>query len=873
MTFLPLLVLIIVLFFVLLSRIQALEKSVASLLDRASFEKTPTSVRPGSVPASVAIPSLSEPMRIDRQPEPARAVRLMTPTVQSPAEEATRFEPHTVDAAPTVETASGQKSRESLESNIGGKLFTGVGAVAVIIGVGFFFRYAIEVGLITEPVRVLLGVLFGIALIALAERFRKRYARYSQILSGTGIGLLYLSLYFGYASYDLFPQLLSFFLMMIVTAAGVALAFRHDSVYLALFAQIGGFLTPFLVSDGGSVTHPLFLYILLLDIGMVLVAWKKIWTALTFSSLLGTALLYSLWYFSSFDVSQAGVAFGYASLFFIFFSIVSVLRQLRHAEPAHSREAVLTLLNAGFFFAVGLQILDAVNPHYRGAFALLFAIIHASAAFLLRESGNRFGTLSKFFASISVVALAMGIPIQFDRMNITIGWAAEGAVLAYLGYALRSRLLRTYSLLSFLLVFFHIIASDTIGGSASSAWLSDRMISLLFSVVAYGVAIYFFHKGRNDLSEPEFTSLSYLLLSCFFVIFYSGSNQMFDMHSAWAVIAFWSLLAFCAAAVSFTLRNRSGRYFAFFMTMVILFGMIFWDSLFRFPQSSGFFGSRVFAVIFGLLAFSGMFLLYRQSEEDLDEERSSATTVLLLESYFLLVWVGASEIHRLFPSYWVAPYLALLSAGAAWIASRLREQALLVFSYLVLLASGFSVVISHTEAARNGYPVINLRVLTFALVIVSMFVFRRILRKENPAWSWVVLARKALSFVLHFLAFFLVNVEVYDMFTLGNVTATARAEAIHRLQGMRNVALSVAWSVYAITTLAYGIFRKSAPHRIGAMILFGAVILKVFLYDAAGLDTFYRFVSYFSLGVLLLLSGYAYNRFRDRISEFVRSER
>jgi uncharacterized membrane protein len=54
------------------------------------------------------------------------------------------------------------------------------------------------------------------------------------------------------------------------------------------------------------------------------------------------------------------------------------------------------------------------------------------------------------------------------------------------------------------------------------------------------------------------------------------------------------------------------------------------------------------------------------------------------------------------------------------------------------------------------------------------------------------------------------------------------------------------------------------------MFLFGAAILKVFLYDAAGLDTFYRFVSYFSLGVLLLLAGYAYNRYRDRISEFVR---
>jgi uncharacterized membrane protein len=88
--------------------------------------------------------------------------------------------------------------------------------------------------------------------------------------------------------------------------------------------------------------------------------------------------------------------------------------------------------------------------------------------------------------------------------------------------------------------------------------------------------------------------------------------------------------------------------------------------------------------------------------------------------------------------------------------------------------------------------------------------------------------------------------------------------------GIRNAAVSVAWSFYAMAALSYGILRKSVSHRIGAILLFGAAVVKVFLYDTSDLSTLARFISYFSLGVLLLLSGYAYNRFRDRISGFVK---
>lgn len=92
------------------------------------------------------------------------------------------------------------------------------------------------------------------------------------------------------------------------------------------------------------------------------------------------------------------------------------------------------------------------------------------------------------------------------------------------------------------------------------------------------------------------------------------------------------------------------------------------------------------------------------------------------------------------------------------------------------------------------------------------------------------------------------------------------------LQNLKNVTLSAAWALYAIVLLIIGIIKKSVYARAFAIPIFGFVILKVFLYDTASLNDFYKFVSFAGLGVILLFSGYLYYRFEDRIMEFIKAE-
>jgi uncharacterized membrane protein len=52
-----------------------------------------------------------------------------------------------------------------------------------------------------------------------------------------------------------------------------------------------------------------------------------------------------------------------------------------------------------------------------------------------------------------------------------------------------------------------------------------------------------------------------------------------------------------------------------------------------------------------------------------------------------------------------------------------------------------------------------------------------------------------------------------------------------------------------------------------ALILFGTAVLKVFLYDSSFLERFYRIVSFFILGIVLMVVSFLYQRktTRDQI--------
>jgi len=82
--------------------------------------------------------------------------------------------------------------------------------------------------------------------------------------------------------------------------------------------------------------------------------------------------------------------------------------------------------------------------------------------------------------------------------------------------------------------------------------------------------------------------------------------------------------------------------------------------------------------------------------------------------------------------------------------------------------------------------------------------------------------------------------------------------------------LSILWGLYALALIILGIVKRKTHLRIGAIVLFAVTLVKLFFYDIADLDTISKTVVFVSLGILLLIISFLYNKYKDLI--FDRSE-
>src|SRR6266576_3684853 len=213
---------------------------------------------------------------------------------------ATSVAPPEPPPPPTAKPPAPEPSRPAInwEQFMGAKLFAWIGGLALFLGVAFFVKYSFEHNLIPPELRVVIGFVVGLALVVggLALK-RKENAVTAQTLCATGILILYAVTFacrsfYHFAFFGLIP---TFILMTLITAVAFLLAVRLNAIAVAVLGMAGGFLTPILLSTGQDNPFGLFGYIALLDIGLLMVARKKEWSALPILGAIGTVLMQIGW--------------------------------------------------------------------------------------------------------------------------------------------------------------------------------------------------------------------------------------------------------------------------------------------------------------------------------------------------------------------------------------------------------------------------------------------------------------------------------------------------------------------------------------------------------------------------------------------------
>ena len=81
--------------------------------------------------------------------------------------------------------------------------------------------------------------------------------------------------------------------------------------------------------------------------------------------------------------------------------------------------------------------------------------------------------------------------------------------------------------------------------------------------------------------------------------------------------------------------------------------------------------------------------------------------------------------------------------------------------------------------------------------------------------------------------------------------------------------LTIAWSVLALAMFSAGLLMRERIYRYGGLVVIALAVGRIFAVDVWQLETIYRIVSFMVLGTALLLLGFVYNRYADRIRAFL----
>lgn len=84
-------------------------------------------------------------------------------------------------------------------------------------------------------------------------------------------------------------------------------------------------------------------------------------------------------------------------------------------------------------------------------------------------------------------------------------------------------------------------------------------------------------------------------------------------------------------------------------------------------------------------------------------------------------------------------------------------------------------------------------------------------------------------------------------------------------QSIYKLGLSLLWSTYGFGLIIYGIWKRAKHLRIMAFIIFGLTIVKLFFYDIAHQSTISKTIVMMSLGAVLLIVSFLYNKYMGKI--------
>ena len=321
--------------------------------------------------------------------------------------------------------------RNLFEKLLGTNWLSKVGIVTLVLGIGFFVKYAIDQDWINEIGRVGIGLFTGGLIIGIAHKLKAKYNVFSSILVGGGISVFYITITIAFREYELFSQTAAFIMLIAITIFSVLLSLLYDRRELAIFSLLGGFAAPLMISTGAGNYIVLFSYILILNTGMLVLSFIKKWRIIGIISYVLTLIFFWSWTLFSYKNQFFSVSL-FVSLFFIQFYLLALFDHFKSDKKISVYQVILILTNNLSAFAAYLYVIDDYSSDIRGLITISLAVVNAIVMIILFRNSRIDRNLVYLIIAIVLSFVSLAIPIQLRGHVITMFWAAEAVILLWL---------------------------------------------------------------------------------------------------------------------------------------------------------------------------------------------------------------------------------------------------------------------------------------------------------------------------------------------------------------------------------------------------------------------------------------------------------
>jgi uncharacterized membrane protein len=502
-----------------------------------------------------------------------------------------------------------------------------VGVLALVLAVGFLLQLSIAKGILGPAGRVSMSMLFGAVLVLLGIRcMTRRLEMLGQGFIGGGLALFYFAFYAMSIMYNLISMPIAFGGMILVTVAAVVMATRLNALSIAVFGLIGGYLTPVVLKTPEPNYSMLYLYLLLLALGIVGVAFKRQWPVLTWLSFVFNSLIF---YFTTGAVLKwtAGQVTSehiwYLCGFFVLYSKAIYFYAIRYRVSATPLEIISLFVNALVAFAFGAFFIgyaEVAQRIYLSILALGIAIyymVHIWSLFLLwQHVPHPHKRIDRVLMSgyIALVAIFLGIalPLLFTGHILTCMFSLQALAFLWLGRRLDNRMFTfgafafyAVTLLRMAIGFMDGEAFDIVTRQTYFATLAQRLIEFVVPIASLFAASWIAELGLRKWLVRVTGAMLFVYLSFEVATFFDAYVPEF---SKWSVSMVWGCYGLALLLWGLHTNGRASR-----ITGLILFavtiGKVF---LFDLSGSDVLYRLIAFAVLGGVLLLGAYAYLRKQ---------------------------------------------------------------------------------------------------------------------------------------------------------------------------------------------------------------------------------------------------------------------